>query len=68
MIEIFYSSLSDEQIRKHIEIKKELMLSYMITQDMQTLINQYREILDSHRSSLRKLIFKVEGKELNTQN
>lgn len=68
MIEIFYSSLSDDQIRKHIEIKKELMLSYMSSQDMQTLIHQYREILNSYRASLRKLIFKDEGKELNIQN
>lgn len=68
MIELFYSSLSEEHIKNHVEIKKELMLSFMNTQDKQALINQYRDILNSYRVSLRKLLFKDEGKELNTQN
>ena len=42
------------------EIKKELTRSYLTldTQDAVSLIEQYREILNSHRAGLRKLLFK----------
>ena len=70
MIEIFYSSLDDERIKNHIEMKKELMRSYMTlnTKDSLSLIEQYREILNSHRVTLRKFLFKDSKKELKTQN
>jgi DNA-binding FadR family transcriptional regulator len=66
MIEIFYSSLNDELIKNHIEMKKDLMLSYMTlnTPDSLALIEQYRELLNSHRVTLRKLLFKDSEKEL----
>lgn len=59
MIELFYSSLTDELIRNHIEIKKDLLRSYMAldTADSFAFIDQYREILNSHRGALRKLLF-----------
>lgn len=64
MIEIFYSSLDAEGIKNHIEMKKELMRSYMTlnTQDSFSLIEQYRELLSNYRVTLRKLIFKDSGK------
>jgi GntR family transcriptional repressor for pyruvate dehydrogenase complex len=70
MIEIFFSSLDEERIKNHIEIKKELMRSYMTldTKDRLALIEQYREILNNNRVSLRKLLFKDSDKELKTQN
>jgi GntR family transcriptional regulator, transcriptional repressor for pyruvate dehydrogenase complex len=60
MIEIFYSSLDEERIKNHIEMKKELMLSYMTldTQDSMALIEQYRIILNNNRVTLRKLLHK----------
>lgn len=70
MIEIFYSSLDDEQIKNHIEMKKELMLSYMTpgTEESFSLIEKYRQLLNSHRLTLRKLIFKDSDKEVKTNN
>ena len=65
MIEIFYSSLDEELIKNHIEMKKELMRSFMTmdTADNLAIIEQYRELLNSHRISLRKLLFKDSDKE-----
>lgn len=65
MIELFYSSLNDERIKNHIEMKKELMRSYltMDTADSLALIDQYRELLNNYRGTLRKLIFKDSDKE-----
>ena len=62
MIEIFFSSLSDEQIKNHVEMKKELMRSYMTleTADSLTLIEKYREFLNGHRLKQRKLFFDQE--------
>ena len=59
MIEIFYSSLDEERIKNHIEMKKELMRSYMTMDkaDNLTLIDQYRELLNSYRVTMRKLLF-----------
>lgn len=70
MIEIFYSSLDDELIKNHIETKKELMLSYMTlgTEESFSLIEKYRQLLNSHRLTLRKLIFKDSDKEVKTNN
>jgi DNA-binding FadR family transcriptional regulator len=69
MIEIFYSSLDEEGIKNHIEIKKELMRSYMTmeTADSLAFIDQYREILNSHRGNIRKLLFKESDKEAKVQ-
>jgi DNA-binding FadR family transcriptional regulator len=60
MIEIFYSSLNEERIKNHIEMKKDLMNSYMTmnTQDSLAFIEQYRELLNNYRVTLRKLLFK----------
>jgi len=60
MIEIFYSSLNEERIKNHIEMKKELMNSYMTmnTQDSLAFIEQYRELLNNYRVTMRKLLFK----------
>jgi len=68
MIEIFYSSIDDEGIKNHIEMKKELMRSYMTldTKDTLSLIEKYRELLNSHRVTLRKLLFKDSDKESKT--
>ena len=68
MIEIFYSSIDDESIKNHIEMKKELMRSYMTldTKDTLSLIEKYRELLNSHRVTLRKLLFKDSDKESKT--
>jgi len=65
MIEIFYSSLDEQRIKNHIEMKKELMRSFMTmdTADNLAIIEQYRELLNSHRISLRKLLFKDSDKE-----
>jgi DNA-binding FadR family transcriptional regulator len=65
MIEIFYSSLDEERIKNHIEIKKELMRSYMTLDPKHNLafIDQYRELLNSYRVTLRKLLFKDSDKE-----
>ena len=67
MIEIFFSSLDDAQIRNHVEMKKELMRSYMTmeTTDHLVLIEKYRDFLNSHRLAQRKLLFD-EGKESKT--
>ncbi len=65
MIEIFFSSLDEERIKNHIEIKKELMRSYMTldAKDSLAVIEQYREILNNNRVSLRKLLFNDSDKE-----
>jgi len=70
MIEIFYSSLDDELIKNHIDMKKELMLSYMTlgAEESFSLIEKYRQLLNSHRLTLRKLIFKDSDKEVKTNN
>ncbi|MBN1364293.1 MAG: FadR family transcriptional regulator [Syntrophaceae bacterium] len=65
MIEIFYSSLDDERIKNHIEMKKELMRSYMTlnTKDTLSIIEQYREQLNSHRAAMCKLLLKDSNKK-----
>ena len=65
MIEIFFSSISEENIKNHIEKKKNLILSYMTlnTQDSLAMIEQYRELLNSYRITLRKIIFKDPDKK-----
>lgn len=65
MIEMFYASLTEEQIKNHIEIKKELTRSYLTMEDKDavSLIEQYRDILNGHRANLRKLLFKESEKE-----
>ncbi|MBN1471252.1 MAG: FadR family transcriptional regulator [Syntrophaceae bacterium] len=65
MIELFYASLNNESIKKHIEIKKDLLRSYMAkdTADRFAFIDQYREILNNNRLSLRKLLLKEPYKE-----
>ena len=62
MIEMFYDSLDEERIKKHIEIKKELVLSYLAsaTPDSLALIERYRETLNGYRATLRKLLFEQE--------
>lgn len=70
MIEIFFSSLNDEQIKNHVEMKKDLIRSYMTLhpQDSLPLIEKYRDLLNSYRLTLRKLILKDTDKEVKTQN
>jgi GntR family transcriptional regulator, transcriptional repressor for pyruvate dehydrogenase complex len=69
MIEIFFSSLNDEQIKNHVEMKKELMRSYMTLDapDSISLVEKYRELLNSYRSNMRKLLFNHSGKELKSR-
>lgn len=69
MIEIFFSSLTDEQIKNHVEMKKELMRSYMTleTTDSISLIEKYRDFLNSHRLAQRKLFFKDSDKEADAK-
>lgn len=69
MIEIFFSSLDNEQIKNHVEMKKELMRSYMSleTSDSLFLIGKYQEFLNSHRLAQRKLLFKDSDKAVNTR-
>ncbi len=66
MIEIFYSSPDEERIKKHIEMKKNLMRSSMTlgTSDKLLIIEQYRGLLDNHRVTLRKLLFRDSDKEV----
>lgn len=66
MIEIFYSSLDEERIKRHIEMKKELMLSSMILDiaDKLSIIEQYRELLNNYHATLCKLLFKDSDKEV----
>lgn len=66
MIEIFYSSLDEERIKRHIEMKKELMHSSMILDiaDKLSIIEQYRELLNSYHVTLYKLLFKDSDKEV----
>ncbi len=69
MIEIFYTSLTHDRIKKHIEMKKELMRLYMTmeTQDSIALIDQYRDLLNSYRTNMRKLLFNHSGKDLKSK-
>jgi len=69
MIEIFYASLTEERIKKHIEMKKELMRSYMTmdTPDNMDFIDQYRDLLNSYRTTLRKQLFAVFGNDLKSK-
>ncbi len=66
MIEIFYSSLDEERIKRHIEMKKELMHSSMLvdTADKLLIIEQYHALLYNHYGTLRKLLFKDSDKEV----
>lgn len=66
MIELFYSSIDEESIKKHIETKKDLMRSCMTldTRERLALIEQYREMLNSHRIAMRKLLFKDVDKKV----
>jgi DNA-binding FadR family transcriptional regulator len=59
MIEFFFSSFDDEHIKKHIEAKKYMMRTYMTstTEDSLALIEQYRNLLDGYRLTLRKRLF-----------
>jgi GntR family transcriptional regulator, transcriptional repressor for pyruvate dehydrogenase complex len=59
MIEFFFSSIDEENIKKHIEAKKNMMRIYMTSslEDSLPLIEQYRELLDKYRLTLRKLLF-----------
>jgi len=65
MIELFYASLTDEEIKNHIENKKNLLRSFITSteSDASTFIEKYREILNSHRGALRKQMFKDEVKD-----
>ncbi|MFA5323081.1 MAG: hypothetical protein WC373_10465 [Smithella sp.] len=66
MIELFYSSIDEESIKKHVEMKKDLMRSYMTldANESSALIEQYRELLNSHRIAMRKLLFKDMDKKV----
>ena len=66
MMEIFYSSLDEKSIKKHIEMKKDLMgLSMTLDiSDKFSMIEQYRKLLDNNRATLRKLLFKDSYKEV----
>lgn len=69
MIEIFFASLTLERIQKHIEMKKELMRLHMTmeTQDSIALIDQYRDLLNSYRTNMRKLLFNHSEKNLKSK-
>jgi hypothetical protein len=68
MIELFYASLSDEQIKNHIETKKNLVRSFITgdAADASLFTDKYRDILKNHRSALRKQIFKDEDRQSNS--
>ncbi len=65
MIELFYASLTDEQIKNHIETKKNLLRSFITSSEPDSSIftAKYREILNGHRGALRKQIFRDEDKD-----
>jgi DNA-binding FadR family transcriptional regulator len=59
MIELFFSSLNDESIRNHVEAKKNMMRTFMNSslEDNLCLIEQYRNLLNEYRLTLRKILF-----------
>ena len=60
MIEFFFSSIDEESIRNHVEAKKNMMRTFMNSpiEDSLSLIEQYRNLLNEHRLTIRKMLFK----------
>lgn len=69
MIEFFFSSIDEERIKKHIEAKKNMMRTFMNSpiEDNLSLIEQYRELLNKYRLTLRKLLFKDSDTDLKAK-
>jgi len=69
MIEIFFASLDNEQIKNHVEMKKELMRSYMTLEktDSLFLIGKYQEFLNEHRLAVKSHLRAAIGTGINNQ-
>jgi GntR family transcriptional regulator, transcriptional repressor for pyruvate dehydrogenase complex len=63
MIEIFYTSIGTEGIKRHLEAKRNILHTFLVSSREESLdmIEQYRGLLDSYRQSLRKIIFQESG-------
>ena len=59
MIEIFFHSIDDAAIKRHVETKKTLTRAFMSTsgEDGETIIEQYRGVLSDYRQQLRRILF-----------